>query len=679
MNMLESFKDHPSLPSILMSSELLDILPCGLSIATDVSCATIIHNPVAANFLRIEPFGEFSHSAPEPPPVKIYEGGRLLRPEDMPMQQAAWSGQEIRNCTLEFVWEDGIAKVARYSASPLRDKEGHISGCLATVEDITNEVHTARELHQHKVHLEELVQARTAELKLAEERFSQAYNLSPFSLLILRKSDYRLLEANQRFLQFINCSIDQVKGKTPLDLGLANSDWLMLKEMLSTQNSIDNLELTTAWAGTEQDTVILSVRNLALAGEECYLVAATNITELKKTQEELRESEERYRSVFDHSLDGIILNEDASILSANPAACRILGRTEAELCALGWEGVVDLADPRLMAALKETRETFIFNSEITLVHKDGTKFPAEVKANYFDRHGQLLSSTILRDITERKNTEEAMRLSEEKFAKAFHQNQTMMAITKVKDGVYVDVNDRYATELGFKREELIGKSSLELGVWADLQDREIMLQQLAEYGSIRSEVKFRSKAGETGYVVANVSLLDIGGEPCLLSSDINITAQKKTEEELRTTKELFYKTFNANPLPMIITTKNGTHVEVNEAYSKRSGYTREEMIGLNVAATNIWVDLKALDKYGAEIEEKGLVENFETMVRNKSGGTSNVLLSGVTIVWNNEPCILTITNDITELRRYQQQIARLASLTWWEKWPPASGMKSAIP
>jgi len=103
------------------------------------------------------------------------------------------------------------------------------------------------------------------------------------------------------------------------------------------------------------------------------------------------------------------------------------------------------------------------------------------------------------------------------------------------------------------------------------------------------------------------------------------------------------------------------------------------MIGLNVAATNIWVDLKALDKYGAEIEEKGLVENFETMVRNKSGGTSNVLLSGVTIVWNNEPCILTITNDITELRRYQQQIARLASLTWWEKWPPASGMKSAIP
>ena len=151
-------------------------------------------------------------------------------------------------------------------------------------------------------------------------------------------------------------------------------------------------------------------------------------------------------------------------------------------------------------------------------------------------------------------------------------------------------------------------------------------------------------------------------EPCLPSSAINITEQKKTEEELRTSKELFYATFNACPLLMAITVKNGTFLENNETFVKRYGYTREETIGFMVADIGLWADIKERKQYIAEIEEKGFVENFETMYCTKAGEKLNVLLSGVFIVWNNERCILTIANDITELRHYQHEMAWLDQL-----------------
>jgi len=418
MNMLEALKDYPSIHSILMSSELLDLLPCGLSIATDFSCEAIIHNTAAANFLRIDPFGFLSHSAKEPPLVNVYEAGRLLRPEEMPMQQAAWYGKEIRNCTLEFVWQDGIAKTARWSANPLRDKEGNITGCIATMEDISDGISADKELHKHKVHLEELVQARTAELKLSEELFAQA----------------------------------------------------------------------------------------------------------------------------------------------------------------------------------------------------------------------------------------------------FHNNQTPMAILAT-NGVFIDVNNCYAEMLGFNREDVIGKSNNELNFWVDIEEQTKMRDLLLEKGCFKDyETRFKSNTSEIGFALSSGSLINFNDEPCFIFSSIDITDRKKAEEALLESQALFYKAFNTNPLPMAITKKKGIYIDVNKNHVKRYGYTREEMIGFTVADINIWADKKERDKCIAEIEGKGFFENFETRVRAKSGEIFNVLLSGVSIVWNNEPCILTIANDITPLMHYQQKMARLDQL-----------------
>lgn len=127
----------------------------------------------------------------------------------------------------------------------------------------------------------------------------------------------------------------------------------------------------------------------------------------------LGESEERYRLLFDSSYDAILLTApDGRIHSANPAACRIFGRSEDEIKTLGRNGIVDGTDPCLAAALEERARTGKFTGELTFIRKDGSRFAGEISTAVFqDREHQPCTSMIIRDITERKQAEEALKAS----------------------------------------------------------------------------------------------------------------------------------------------------------------------------------------------------------------------------------------------------------------------------
>ena len=154
--------------------------------------------------------------------------------------------------------------------------------------------------------------------------------------------------------------------------------------------------------GTEFPAEV-NIARLADEGRTVLVAILRDITLRRSVEEALRESEARYRSLFENSIDGVLLTApNGDILAANPAACRLLGRTEAEICAAGRAGVVDQADPRLPGLLEERMRTGQFRGELTLVCGDGTRFPAEVSSGMFrDRDGSLKTSMIFRDITER--------------------------------------------------------------------------------------------------------------------------------------------------------------------------------------------------------------------------------------------------------------------------------------
>ena len=136
-----------------------------------------------------------------------------------------------------------------------------------------------------------------------------------------------------------------------------------------------------------------------------------DITELNRAKAELRGSEDQFRSLFENSNDAVLLSTPEGIIeAANPEACRMFGRTEAEICQVGRAGLVDVTDPRLAAFLEERERLGRAQSELTLLRKDGTKFLGEVSSAFYKNNsGVTKASVIIRDNSDRKRAEETLR------------------------------------------------------------------------------------------------------------------------------------------------------------------------------------------------------------------------------------------------------------------------------
>lgn len=127
----------------------------------------------------------------------------------------------------------------------------------------------------------------------------------------------------------------------------------------------------------------------------------------KEAENAIRESEEKYRSIFENSGVAILLTApDGSILSVNKSACSLFGMDEAEICRIGRKGIIDLLDPRLPVLMEERLETGSAKGELTFIKKDGTKFDCEVSSVIFnDSEGKERTSLVIRDLTEQKKAE----------------------------------------------------------------------------------------------------------------------------------------------------------------------------------------------------------------------------------------------------------------------------------
>lgn len=141
-----------------------------------------------------------------------------------------------------------------------------------------------------------------------------------------------------------------------------------------------------------------------------YNVLANALKRQRDAESLRQESQERFQKLFETSLDAILLSlPDGSILAANPAACRIFGRSEEEILRGGRNSLVDVDDPRLASALEQRDREGYFSGELTCLRKDGTKFPVELTSViYVDSLGQVRTNVHIRDISDRYEAEQAM-------------------------------------------------------------------------------------------------------------------------------------------------------------------------------------------------------------------------------------------------------------------------------
>ena len=135
----------------------------------------------------------------------------------------------------------------------------------------------------------------------------------------------------------------------------------------------------------------------------------------------------------------------------------------------------------------------------------------------------------------KRRAEAELRRSEEKFSKSFRQSPLVIAITRMSDSRYVDVNRTFEQHLGWSRNEVIGRTPHDLDLWADADERTAFAKELQAKGSVRDlEICLRRKDGETRTLLLSAELIDVGGEPCALSVAADVTERRQAEEVLST-------------------------------------------------------------------------------------------------------------------------------------------------
>lgn len=185
-----------------------------------------------------------------------------------------------------------------------------------------------------------------------------------------------------------------------------------------------------------------------------FAVTWRDTTERCRLESELREEEFRFRAIFENSSEAILLTAtDGRILSANPSACRIVGRPADAICAGGREALVDTTDPRLRTFLETRLRTGHAHGELTLIRGDGSRFPAETASTVFtDLGGNQLTVILFRDLTEQRRLEAVTRR-----LAALVESTEDAIYTADMDGTITDWNGGAAALYGYPAEEAIGQ------------------------------------------------------------------------------------------------------------------------------------------------------------------------------------------------------------------------------
>jgi len=391
---------------------------------------------------------------------------------------------------------------------------------------------------------------------------------------------------------------------------------------------------------------------------------AIDITEQRRSEEKVRESEEKFKYVFDHSVIGKSITLPSGKVNSNKALCEMLGYSQEDLDQRRWQ---DITHPDDIEATQKALDSIISGEKDSArfvkryIHKNGSVVWGDGSTSLRrDQEGKPLyfMSSVL-DITERKRTQDALVASEEKFRKVFYTSPDAVSINRLSDGLYVAINTGFTRIMGYSEEEIVGRTSLELNIWADPCDRQRLVAGLRENGIVENlEACFRAKNGDLKYGLMAAALIEIDHRPHLLGIVRDITDRQRAEEALRDSEDKFKYIFDYSNVGKSITLPSG-EIRVNKAFCEMVGFSPEEI------QSKRWQDITHPDDIElTQKEMDSLFSNEKTETRftkrflKKDGSVIWVdLSSSLRLDASGKPLyLMTSIIDITERKKAEESL-----------------------
>jgi len=531
----------------------------------------------------------------------------------------------------------------------------------------------SRELNQS---LERRVAERTAALTTSEARFRALVEHAPDAIIVLDGDTGRFLFGNEHACRLYGVPMEKLTELTPAEVspefqpsGRRSSEQAreLMAEALA--GGMPVVEWVHQQAGGK--LIPTEVRLLRLPAEGRNLIRASIIdnTERKHAERALRESEAKFRALFEGSSHGVVLHDENELLEVNPAAVRIMGRKHAHEL-LG-------KDPRSMAPpfqpngessdemgrryINECVERGSARFDWTACAPDGREIPLEVALTRIQWSGREVIQAFITDITERKRAQQALAESEALFSAAIQASPIFIAVARIEgDCHFVLVNDAFVKWSGYSRDEIVGRNALDLGMWEDSAEREAYWADLRRTGSIRDrECRFRDRAGRRFTMLISAEVIQLNHAPHMIGMALDITERKRAEAELRESERRFSAAFQASPAFIgILRMSDERYVLANDAYLNWLGYPLEEVVGRTCVELGLWENVAERDSVLKDLHAFGAIRQRECRWLNRQGERFTILLSAEAIQLNDTPHMLSMALDITQRKRAEEELMK---------------------
>jgi PAS domain S-box len=392
-------------------------------------------------------------------------------------------------------------------------------------------------------HINDITERKIAEdlKKENEEKFRIAFNNSPTGMSMIR-ADGHYVAVNPMLCDMFGYTAEELLSGTinkithPDDIERSH-EWIRKK--ISGDDSEPEFEkrfihkdghvvwglLRSQWIKNQDGSPRLSVTHIL------------DITERKKVEEALRQSEQKYRLLFENMTSGFALHQIVEDENGTPVDLRFL-----EVNSVFEKNYAvkneDIKGKGLRETFPNMPDTFV--KEIDKVLRGETdhfvsyieEFEKYIEFIWF-KPDKTRIATIFNDITTRVKAEEELKASEERFLLAFKTSPDSINITRLSDGRYIEVNEGFLAITGYSAEEVLGRRSSEINIWVDPEDRQRLVQGLAANNKVTNlEARFRKKNGEVIVGLMSAALIKLQGEKCILNITRDISDRKRAEQEI---------------------------------------------------------------------------------------------------------------------------------------------------
>jgi PAS domain S-box-containing protein len=500
-------------------------------------------------------------------------------------------------------------------------------------------------------------------LRDSEEKFRQIFEQSGDMVVVSNLDTSAILEVNNQFVKRSRVPRELVVGRSDMDFNFfaeAGSRERFMTE-LRESGVVQNLEIQLNGVGYERPMpALISAVVVQLNNQNCAITVVREISDVKEAERKLRNSEATLRKMLDANLDAVTITEPATgrfidvnlqfSLATGYSLEEVRGKTFHEV---GLWPSRDESD-NYEAALARTGE--VRNMRANFRTKNGILIPCLISGVLLELDGQQCYMTIPRSIADLVAAEQRLIDSEASLRKIFDSVLDPLSITDL-DGRFIDINDEFMRLSEFSREEIVGTTSPGVGGSRYASAGSAYANSLRTTGQVRNfELTTRSKSGVEIPMLLSSVVVELNGEPRVVTIARDITIRKEQERKLQSSEAMLREIFDSSVDNISLTSlDDGIIIEVNNELLRSLGLAKEEIVGQRFDQLKVWVSSERLELFMATLLRQREVRNFETTLRTSSGATFPALISAVVLELGGRECALSFARDITDLEAARQK------------------------